>query len=313
MTHALLLLVLSAPTHATIWGLVSSDGKVVYLRHDKGFDALDAATGKRLWTAEALVKPLAEAGDVIVSYGRGKGGLRLTGHDRAAGKLKWEKAVPLPERVSVTEGPGRVFIVRTARRAGSLFVYYEAHSFSSGGARPNPVIERLTRRKAAVTLKIDPVTGKCEKLAADKMPAATTTYRNGKVTFTVELEARRLVLRRKVGDKALADVILSDKPDSVFIGMDGKLALVSAGLSGKRVIWHAYDTATGKQAAKFETAASCYSVDAVGGRAFAFTEEKPRTSPFGMFARTLEMIDLKTGKAIWSRKGESVTIHPLPK
>src|SRR5262249_24115086 len=161
--------------------------------HDKGFDALDAATGKRLWTAEAFVKPLAEAGDVIVSYGQGKGGLRLTGHDRAAGKVKWGKAGPLPGGGSVTGARGRVFTGRAARRAGSLFVYYEAHLFSSGGARPNPMIERLTRKKAAATLKIDPTTGKCESLAADKMPATARLHCNGKVIVTIEPGAGGLV------------------------------------------------------------------------------------------------------------------------
>jgi outer membrane protein assembly factor BamB len=313
MTHAILLLALAAPpSYATAWGVISGDGKAVYLLHDKGFDALDAATGKPLWKAAASGRPIWAAGGIVISYGPGKGGMRLSGLDAGTGKPKWEKDVPMPGWVVVGNTPGRSFSAGASEKGGALFVSYRANSWYYGGARPTPEIEKAARKQDAATLKIDPTTGKYEKLAADKMPAAAPERRNGKVTFTVEMTPMGTVLRRKEDGKALPDVKLSDKPAAAFVGLDGKLALVYAGLSGKRVSWRAYDTATGKQAARFESATNYHTIDAVGGRAFAFTDETPRTRPFGTFARIVEAFDLKTGKALWSRKGESQTFSPPP-
>ncbi len=307
---AILLMILAAPpSYAATWGVVSGDGKSVYLRTDKGLEALDGATGKPLWTAEGA-RPVAEAGGVLVAYGAGKGGMRLVGLDVKTGKKKWDKTVPLIDGVGVSNGPGRSFSARAAEARGSLLVGYRANAWYYGGARPSPEIEKAARKEDIGTLKIDPATGELEKLAGDKLPPAPPP-RNGDVIFSVE-QGARVVLRRTKGGETLPAVTLSEKPAQAAVALDGKVVLVQTGGDEKRVSWKAVDPATGEGVGRFETRGGVHSMDAAAGRAFAFTDEKPRAMPFGTFARTLEVIDLKTGKAIWSRKGESVSNFPPP-
>jgi hypothetical protein len=316
MLTAIVLVTLSASEpmapafFTTPWGAISGDGKTVYLRTDKGIEALDAATGKLAWTAEGKLRPVAVLGGVVMAYGQGKGpALSLVGLDATSGKQKWTKDVPMPEWV-VVEGPalGRSFTARAAGGGESALLEYHARSWYAGGARPTPEIEEAARKEARGVIKIDAKTGKFEKLADGKMPAPAV-HRKGDVTFTVEQGAGILLKRTKAG-KRLDEVELHNKPARVSVALDGATILILGDSEGKRAAGMAFDPATGMLTGKFDASSRCEHLDAVGQLAFGFGGEGDGGRPFGTTPRTLEVISLKSGKALWSRKGESRTMLP---
>lgn len=149
-------------------GVISPDGKFVFVAGKAGLEAIDAATGKTLWTAEGPARPLLVAGDLLVAWTPDGAKFALAGLDAATGKKRFAgKSRETAEWAAVEGGGGKSFAITAAKTADGVRVAWVARSMYFGGAAPTPEIEEAARKRAAGILMVDPKTGEISAVKGD--------------------------------------------------------------------------------------------------------------------------------------------------
>jgi len=161
-------------------GVADPDGKVAYVPNTGGgIDALDLATGKRLWQTNAAPRPLLATADRLFAEVpvKGKGHqVRIIVLDttQEGKKVLESQPVSFPDWVSVGVSHGRSF-ASSARTdgEGGLLLTWQARAWYAGGAAPPPEVERAARKSASGVARIDLKSGRVEALESNKIPKGT--------------------------------------------------------------------------------------------------------------------------------------------
>jgi len=319
-------------------GVADPAGKVGFVTGADGdLDALDLATGKKLWSSNLATKAVAADGKRVVALAGKGNALAVVSLDAADGKkLAESQALKLPDWVVVrlgvvTADGGKSFAVTTHLDQGDLLVRWAAGSQYWGGARPTPEIEAAARKNADGYARFDLASGKVVAVGKDawpglpKLPAEVekqvvgkrfALIGNGSLVAAVEVADKKVVLRRwtLADKKALEPIPLLELagPTARVEIADGKALVHKA--AGLDATWHVFDLESGKAAGKIDGAGVGAEVGVVGDRGFAVVPTPNLPRPGQPFAtpRTLQAFDLATGKALWEHPLEPERRSPPP-
>lgn len=295
-------------------GVADPAGKVGFVTGaDGGLDAIDLATGKKLWASNLATKAVAADGKRVVALAGKANELRVVTLDAADGKkLAESETLKLPQWAVVRLGvvasdAGRAFAVTTRLEKDALLVRWQANAWYWGGARPTPEIEQAARKSADGVARFDLASGKIDAVEKAVWPAAEPGP-------TVEVAGRKAVLKRPG-----AEPVVLLEADALRVEVaDGKAmvhkAVAKQDLPPGDYAWWVFDLATGKQVAKVEAVPTTREVGLVGDRAF-FVVTPPtvgRPPAFGVQLRLLRAVDLATGKTLWEHPLEPERRSPPP-
>ena len=133
-------------------GVISPDGKTVFIAGKDGVEAVDAATGKSKWSAKSPARPLLVANGVVLAWAaEGESKIALVGFDAESGaKAFAAKPVPTADWAVVgAEGQGKSFAILAKQDGDGVVVGWVARASYFGGAAPTPEIEEAARKRAA--------------------------------------------------------------------------------------------------------------------------------------------------------------------
>ena len=178
MTLLLLTAMLAAEpaASATLVGhdvVVSPNAKIVYARAKAGgVEAIDAATGKELWTNKDA-QHIAGASDKMAigwtTDAKKPREFRVLLIDTATGKtVAKSDAIELPDWATTAKVYGRSFRIGAQPDGDKVLLVWQANAFYAGGAAPPPEVEAAARKEATGVVTIDPASGKLAKL--DRKP-----------------------------------------------------------------------------------------------------------------------------------------------
>jgi hypothetical protein len=215
MTLFLLAAVLAAePAAAPLIGggaVVSPDAKLVFApAKGGGIEALDAATGKPLWTNKDAKQIAGASGKVVVAWvaeEKKPNAFRAVLIDAAEGKtLAKSDPIAMPDWATTAKVGGRSFRTGAVAEGDKVTVVWQANAFYFGGAAPTEEILEAAKKEAAGVVSIDPA-GKVAKLDRKPKPEEFGTFANKAGEF--EFRVTEMVPGFKPGAPMVTKVMLT--------------------------------------------------------------------------------------------------------
>lgn len=177
-------------------GVISPDGKLVFLAGKDGLEAVDTASGKTKWNAKSTARPFLVAQGVVLGWAaEGVNKIALIGFKADTGEEVFAaKPVPTADWVVVgAEVHGKSFAIQAKGESAGVVVGWVARSSYFGGAAPTPEIEEAARKRAAGYFRIVPKDGEISAMKGE--PKDEEFYQpNGKplaATFGYEFTVER--------------------------------------------------------------------------------------------------------------------------
>ena len=323
-------------------GVADPGGRTGFLANAHGgIDAVDLATGDRLWDVDGAQRPALAEDDRLYAWTPVNGnGLRVVAFDRTQGgrRMLESETAAFPDWVSVEEAPGRSFTARWRLDRGRLILDWEARSWYSG-THATPQAEADARRHAEGQVRIDVETGKVETAAAVP-PAAPPPPPKELEKAVVRWQGATgdgqaaLVLDEEEGRQKLslwlwnADRV--NPPKELLVGkrllalptIDERFLCLRdaapspdqrAGSEDRdRYGWSIVFADSGNRLAQAPYDPGTEGVAVVGQRAFFLVSgsfKGPIDHPF-VRPRRLQAFDLRTGKPLWERPVEGKLCSP---
>ena len=145
--------------------LAAPDGKAIFGRgKEGGIEAIDAATGKPLWSNKDADRLAGASGDSVFAWSadaKKPNRFRIVAIDAATGKTGFKSDdIAMPDWASTGKSGGHSFRVGARSDAKNVVVVWQANTFYYGGAAPTPEIVEAARKEAVGVVSIDPKTGK---------------------------------------------------------------------------------------------------------------------------------------------------------
>lgn len=316
-------------------GVADLAGRTGFLANaNRGIDAIDLVTGELVWQTSAAQRPLIASGDRIYAYTLGKDNhFRIMAFDVGhKGAVVFESApLTLPSWVVTTEGPGRSLILRCRLEKDHLMLAWDAKTSPPG-------VKGGDRLHAAGSFDVDLTTGKAKELPAEPAAARPPVEldklvvrwqgwvgNNFKALVLEEEETQQKLLLR-TWDKAGNAVgpprellrgqrlLVQPTVDELFLCIRDASASPDNRVEADRLRsgWtiFAVDSGEAVEHAPFVPGTQATSVQ--GSRHFVLVAGQVRGAidrPF-MHPRSLQAIDLKTGKLLWERPVEGKQMLP---
>jgi hypothetical protein len=318
----------------------------------KGIDAIDLANGETLWQTTESNKPLLAFEKRLVVWTPVKDRpheIRLVVLDTSekGKKVLESKPIELPEWVGFG-GYGHSFVAKANLEKSAVIVTWEAHARYAGGAAPTPEILKAATKDATGAARVNLENGKVETVdpkeleeSALKLPESLEKVKSRQYWTGSDWKTAPLVC----GDKAsvlevesakdqekmslkIFDLATGKEKDTVKLlegkslwpqlSLDGRYlfvhqALVKEQLPAGDFAWWVFELDTGKQICKLAYVQTTAGMTVVGDHALFLIGQEPRGRPNRMNQpRSLQAVNLKTGKIVWEHPVEPLVILPPP-
>ena len=331
--------------------IIEGHGPMTFvMRPSGGIEAVDAQSGKSVWSTNAAAKPLALLGSRLVAQAEATlpGVLPIVVFDtRDADTPALTTEVPLPAEVFafIDQPLGRFFAAQARADGGEVVVLWNYLEQEVTGVAPAPGTSPV-RRRFEGGARVDVATGEIHVLEGASTPASPLLpppvqhmvenrelrqppWRAGRVlAATTERETedgrRWVVLRRWDAEtgEALPEVVLFEgRPRALLPSADSQHVVITSRLEGaeapawERYRWSVYSLASGEVLGELRWHTSATPFCVLDGTLLTMTQ------PFGRLIEgriveqplALRAVSLDSGAQTWSRPVHDTTYrgpHP---
>jgi hypothetical protein len=330
-------------------GLADPAGKTGFLPGAKGgIEAVDLKTGKLLWETNESQLPLLVVGHhLLAQAGLKRNRLRILRLDLTRnGECDLESdPIVFPAWVVTGEAHARSFSARWRLEKNRLVLDWEARAWYGGRGQPKPQEEEAARKRAGGVAVVDLTTGQ-----VDVRPTAELAPPRAETPLPDFLEKKAVRWHGVVGDTFKALLLeevngrgrlvlhawdpITEEAEEPRVLMQGDHLLVRTTLDGRFLYireksprpdeatltarpraeyWTLFAPETGQPVGRIPDEPGMHALVVLGPRAYYLVGgmsrgalDRPHVQP-----RTLQAIDLATGKKLWQRPVAGKLISPL--
>ncbi len=285
--------------------------RVYIMSPSGGIDALELATGGKIWSTKAASKPLGLVNQRLISQAESAGTankMKLVILNPSTGTLKADSNVALPAGVQPAIQPvdGQFDAAATAS-GGEAIVTWEFQARPLRGLRPGTE-DRLSSPRGVPS----------------PSPSAEVGAHSRSGAFRLNLATGSTSAFHEIGDDSvqenqpallLAPDRLPGLPETQVLSADGQHIMVSNRTADDRV-WEKYtltlyERGTGKRLGEFKSHLSMVPFFVTGTSVVFETGAYVRKAEAGLIEEPLKIraIDLETGHEIWSRQVRDTAYH----
>lgn len=307
VSRMLVLLACTASAHAqTTAGIVLRDGVVVdptadtayVMSPNKRVSAIDLSGGAVLWSSAEAAKPLAIAGNLLVSQVEPRAASQMSlevaaldVRNRGAVATVGSEALPSGVFASVAESLESSFTAKATARGSDVTVAWEHAKFPRGGEAPPPGMPAAAGRSGPTVTR--------GAFQLDLSSGATTPGR-APSGAALSAPALRRVATPRVATASTQSSVTKSPPQ--FESADGRHRLMSQRVGDDRTFekyrWLITDRATGKRVGEVRSHVSVAPFVVRGGRVLFTT--KPYEHGNQAQPSKLRAVDLETGREAWA-------------
>jgi len=299
-------------------------GRAYVMRPQAGIVAVDLAQGSELWRSNEAARPLAVAGNVLVSQADTPGArnnLRIVALDvREGGRLIFTRNVQLPAGVKalVERTRASAFTLDAQLERGELVVSWEYTERPLRG-RPPPIREVLPGEEEP-----DPQSGPPDAsvFGPGQGPASGSEQHVVNGAFRLDLQSGAISeqqlsappLRPSGSNNLLApNARLRGLPEDQFLSADGRHVLISERVANDSVFekyrWAIYDRNTAQNLGEFRAHLRYSPFFVVDSRVVFESGPYSRRTSAGLVQEPLQIraVDLRTGDMLWRQPVRDTT------
>ena len=299
-------------------------GRAYVMRPQAGIVAVDLAQGNELWRSNEAARPLAVAGNVLVSQADTPGArnnLRIVALDvREGGRLIFTRNVQLPAGVKalVERTRASAFTLDAQLERGELVVSWEYTERPLRG-RPPPIREVLPGEEEP-----DPQSGPPDAsvFGPGQGPASGSEQHVVNGAFRLDLQSGAISeqqlsappLRPSGSNNLLApNARLRGLPEDQFLSADGRHVLISERVANDSVFekyrWAIYDRNTAQNLGEFRAHVRYSPFFVVDSRVVFESGPYSRRTSAGLVQEPLQIraVDLRTGDMLWRQPVRDTT------
>ena len=183
-------------TQAFPRGVVDAGRNRAYLRDPSGYlVALDTTTGKILWRAEAVCRPLCMHGEKLVAVGvEPPNVLKVICLNVDNGHVSLSSnPLPFPDWVKIALEDTADFSLHCESEADSVVLYWSAHARYRGGAAPSAKVLQAAQRDDSGRFRINLATGQSEMITQTETAASTPPAEDFLASLEPEVLEQRII------------------------------------------------------------------------------------------------------------------------
>jgi len=297
-------------------------GRAYVMRPQAGIAAVDLANGSELWRSNEAARPIAVAGNVLVSQGDTPGArnnLRIVALDvREGGRLIFTRSIQLPAGVKalVDRTRASAFTLDAQLERGELVVSWEYTERPLRG-RPPPIREVLPGEEES-DLQSGPPDGAA--FGPGQGPASGSEQHVVNGAFRLDLQSgaiseQQLPPARSSGSNNLLapNARLRGLPEDQFLSADGRHVLIAERVANdaafEKYRWAIYDRNTAQKLGEFRAHVRYAPFFVADSRVVFESGPYSRRTPAGLVQEPLQIraVDLRTGDMLWRQPVRDTT------